>query len=120
VVCSEDGRRLKELARYLGEGTNNEAEYQGLLAALKEAEAMGAEEVEITSDSELMVKQVNGQYRIKAANLQPLAEEAHRRMSSFRSATVRHSHREHPMIQRADLLVNQELDTMEFARRLRR
>lgn len=120
MVCSEDGKRLKELARYLGEGTNNEAEYQGLLAALKEAEAMGAEEVEITSDSELMVRQVNGQYRVKASNLQPMAEEAHRRMSGFRSATVRHSHREHPMIQRADLLVNQELDTMEFARRLRR
>jgi ribonuclease HI len=91
-----------------------------LLAGLKEAESMGAEEVEVTSDSQLMVRQMNGQYRIKAQNLMPLAEEARRRMASFGKARLVHAHREHPMIQRADELVNQALDEMELARRLRK
>lgn len=111
---------MRETARFIGEGTNNEAEYRGLLAAIEEAKALGAEEVELTSDSELMVRQINRQYRIKADNLRPFAEEIWERMSSFRSAEVRHASREHPMIKRADLLVNQELDAMEFARRLRK
>jgi ribonuclease HI len=120
VVCSEDGKRLMETARYIGEGTNNEAEYRGVLAGLEEAKAMGADEIVLTSDSELLVRQVNRQYRIKAANLRPLAEEVWRRMSEFARAELRHVHREHPMISRADLLVNQELDAMAFARKLRR
>lgn len=120
VLCSEDGKRIRELARFIGEGTNNEAEYRGLLAGLEAAEALGTDEVEITSDSELLVRQINGQYRIKAQNLRPLADEALSRMSRFEKAALRHASREHPMIQRADLLVNQELDAMELARKLRK
>jgi ribonuclease HI len=120
VICSEDGKILHEHARFLGVGTNNEAEYKAMVAGLEEVRRMGAEEVDITSDSELMVKQVNGQYRMKAENLRPLFEHVKALMSSFRTAQMKHARREHPMIVRADALLNQELDDMEFARKLRK
>jgi ribonuclease HI len=111
---------LKELARFIGLGTNNEAEYRGMLAALEEGETLGADELEIISDSELMVRQINRQYRIKAENLRPMVEEVWYKMSRFKSVEVRHAPREHPIIQRADMLVNQELDMMAFAQKLRK
>jgi ribonuclease HI len=76
--------------------------------------------VEITSDSELMVRQINGQYRMKAENLRPLLEQVLSLMAMFKSARVLHARREHPMIARADALLNQELDDMELARKLRK
>jgi ribonuclease HI len=111
---------MKELARYIGLGTNNEAEYKGMLAALEEGERLGADELEITSDSELMVKQINRLYRVKAENLRPLVEEVWQRMSCFKKVEIMHVPREHPMIQRADMLLNQELDMMAFAQKLRK
>lgn len=111
---------MKELARFIGLGTNNEAEYRGMLAALEEGETLGADELEIISDSELMVRQINRQYRIKAENLRPMVEEVWYKMSRFKSVEVGHAPREHPMIQRADMLVNQELDMMAFAQKLRK
>jgi ribonuclease HI len=120
VICSEDGKVLHEHARFIGVGTNNEAEYKAMVAGLEEVRRMGADDVEITSDSELMVKQVNGQYRMKAENLRPLLEQVRDLMSSFQTARMNHARREHPMIVRADALLNQELDDMEFARRLRK
>jgi len=120
IICSTDGRRLKEVARFIGTGTNNEAEYRGMLAALEEGKAMGAKELEITSDSELMVKQINRQYRVKAKNLQPMVEEVWHRMSWFERVVVKHAPRENPMIQRADFLLNEELDMMAFAAKLRK
>jgi ribonuclease HI len=109
---------LKEKARFIGLGTNNEAEYRGMLAALEEGRAMGAEELEITSDSELMVRQINRQYRVKAENLRPMVEEVWQKMADFKDVRLRHAPREHPLIQRADELVNQELDMMAFAKKL--
>ncbi len=91
-----------------------------MLAALEEGKSLGAEEVEVTSDSELMVRQINRRYRVKAENLMPLVDEVWRRMSCFRKVEIRHAPREHPMIQRADMLLNQELDMMAFARKLRK
>ncbi len=91
-----------------------------MLAALEEGEGLGADEVEITSDSELMVRQINRQYRVKAENLMPLVDEVWRRISCFNKVEIRHAPREHPMIQRADMLLNQELDMMAFARKLRK
>ena len=111
---------MKEVARFIGTGTNNEAEYRGMLAALEEGKAMGAKELEITSDSELMVKQINRQYRVKAKNLQPMVEEVWHRMSWFERVVVKHAPRENPMIQRADFLLNEELDMMAFAAKLRK
>jgi len=120
VICSHDGKVLHEHARFIGVATNNEAEYKAMVAGLEEVKRLGADEVDVTSDSELMVRQVNGQYRMKAENLRPLLEQVKGLMSSFRSANMTHAHREHPMIARADALLNRELDDMEFARKLRR
>lgn len=119
VICSETGEKILEFSRFLGERTNNEAEYHGLLAALEEAKKMGADEVEIISDSELMIKQLTGKYRIKSENLLPLAKRAKDLMGEFKSVELSHSRRDHPLIRKADRLVNEELDAMQFARRLR-
>ncbi len=112
VVTDEDGKILREHGRYLGKMTNNEAEYSGAIAALKEAEDLGASEVEVISDSEVMVRQVNGQYRCKAPNLQPFLSELQERMSRFKHVTFRNVRREHPMVARADELLNREQDIM--------
>ncbi|MBI0583699.1 MAG: ribonuclease HI family protein [Methanomassiliicoccus sp.] len=112
VITSEDGKVVKEYGRYLGKMTNNEAEYSGAIAGLKEARAMGADEVEVISDSEVLVRQVNGVYRCKASNLQPFLKEVQDLAAGFRKATFRNVPREHPMVSRADLLLNQEQDVM--------
>jgi ribonuclease HI len=110
VITDEQGRVIREYGRYLGTMTNNEAEYNGAIAALKEAEALGADEVEIISDSEVMVRQVNGQYQCRAANLQPFLKEVRERMARFDKVTFRNVRREHPLVARADELLNQEQD----------
>lgn len=110
LVCSIDGNVLRQGAKFLGVMTNNEAEYLGLLAALQVARQMEGDEVIVTMDSELVVKQVRGEYRMKAANLAPLLEEVRKLSQEFRSFQIRHVRREDPMISRADALVNQELD----------
>lgn len=103
---------LKQYARYIGVGTNNVAEYLGAINGLKEAKGMGADEVEMVMDSELVVKHVNGQYSCKAANLQPLLAEVRAAMRDFKHAAFRHVPRENPMVSRADSLLNDELDIM--------
>jgi ribonuclease HI len=120
VIHSDDDRKLTEFGQYVGVGTNNEAEYMGLLAALGEAKRLGADEVEIASDSELMVKQLLGMYRVKAENLRPLFDETRKRLATFVHFSIRHVRRDHPVIARADEIVNRELDDMELARSLRK
>ncbi|HXZ23887.1 MAG TPA: ribonuclease HI family protein [Methanomassiliicoccales archaeon] len=120
VLANEEGKVLKQTARFLGEGTNNEAEYRGLIAGLGLALEIGADEVEVVMDSQLVVHHVDGSYRLKAEHLRPLLEEARTLMKRFRSAKVVFRGRENPMTSRADELVNQELDTMAFARSLRK
>jgi len=120
VLANEDGKVLKQTARFLGEGTNNEAEYRGLIAGLGLALEIGADEVEVVMDSQLVVHHVDGSYRLKAEHLRPLLEEARTLMKRFRSAKVVFRGRENPMTSRADELVNQELDAMAFARSLRK
>lgn len=112
VVVTNGDRVVKEYARYIGRTTNNVAEYQGAIAALKEAMDMGADEVEVVSDSELMVRQVNGQYACRAANLQPYLEEVRKLSGRFRKVTFSNVRRGHPMVSRADALLNQEQDIM--------
>ncbi len=112
VITDESGKVVKEYGRYLGRMTNNEAEYNGAISALKEALALGADEVEVFSDSEVMVRQVNGVYRCKAANLQPFLDEVRALKARFKQATFKNVPREHPMVSRADFLLNQEQDIM--------
>lgn len=108
VVSSEDGTTLQEHGEPIGETTNNVAEYRALLRGLELARALGADEVEAIGDSELIAKQVNGQYKVKHAGLKPLHAEALRALSAFGDWRVRTVPRAQNAA--ADALVNAALD----------
>jgi ribonuclease HI len=107
-VADEAGRPLAELYGYLGRATNNVAEYQALLHALRYALGRGAQRVRVFSDSELVVKQLDGRYRVKHPDMQPLHREASALLRKFEQATVSHVRREQN--KDADRLANRALD----------
>ena len=108
VVTDDDGEELAEKGRYIGEATNNVAEYRGLLLGLELARSLGADEVEVINDSELVARQIGGQYKVKNAALRPLFDEAMAALRGFERWSVRNVPREQNT--RADGLVNQTLD----------
>jgi ribonuclease HI len=108
VVSAADGTVLREAGRYLGETTNNVAEYRAILLGLELAAELGAREVEVINDSELVARQIGGQYRVKHAGLKPLYEQAMSALRRFDAWSVRSVRREGNV--RADALVNQALD----------
>ncbi len=109
VVEFGDGRRPIELCAYIGETTNNVAEYRALLLALEEAGRHAPScDLTVYSDSELLVRQINGEYKVKAAHLRPLHLEAVRRLRAFPAARILHVGREEN--RRADLLANLAID----------
>jgi probable phosphoglycerate mutase len=114
-IENENGELLQELFGGLGIGTNNVAEYNGLLAALKWAVDHGHEEVQIRADSELLVKQMRGEYRVKHPGLQPLAARARLLASQLRRVTFQHVRREQN--KDADRLSNLGMDAAEAALR---
>jgi ribonuclease HI len=107
-----DGRDtvIEEVAIPLGQKTNNEAEYQALIAGLTAAARHGGTQVAVFSDSELVMRQMTGRYRVSSTRLQPLYREATLLASRFRRVTYTSVPREHPMIVRADHLCNETLD----------
>ena len=108
VVRDADGAVLEALGETIGRATNNVAEYRGLLLGLRRARELGAHEVEVVNDSELVAKQVNGVYKVKHAAMKPLHREALEALSAFDVWRVRSV----PRAQNADAdaLVNQALD----------
>jgi len=110
-VEAEDDRPAEELFEPLGSTTNNVAEYRALLLALTRAEEVGAQEVEIFSDSRLLVEQVNGRFRIKAGHLKPLLSDAVTRAKRFRRFSISHVRREQN--KKADRLANLGADASE-------
>ena len=108
VVSDEHGETLDEAAVTLGEATNNVAEYRGLLLGLERAKALGATEVEVVGDSELVAKQIGGTYKVKHPAMKPLYQEAMAALRGFEKWVVRTVPREHNA--RADELVNEALD----------
>jgi ribonuclease HI len=108
VVTGPDGEVLAEEAEYIGEATNNVAEYRALLLGLSLARSLGAREVEVVNDSELVARQIGGQYKVKHAGLKPLWEQAMRELRGFDRWSVRNVPREQN--KRADELVNEALD----------
>jgi len=109
VVC--DGKTvLFEESQYIGIETNNVAEYRGLIAGLGKAIDMNADDVEFTMDSELVIKQMRGEYKVKAANLIELHHDAKSLASALNKVRFVHVKRNNAMITRADSLLNQELD----------
>jgi len=108
VVSTPDGRVLDEAAVTLGRATNNVAEYRALLLGLERAAALGASELEIVNDSELVARQIDGSYKVKNADLRPLHEQAKEALARFERWSIRSV----PRAQNAgaDALVNQALD----------
>lgn len=119
IIFDGSGREVASRSDYLGLGTNNEAEYQGLLNGLKEVLERGGTEVEVFMDSELVVNQLKGRYRVKARNLLPLYEKALHILDGMRSAKVTHVRREDRNIGRADAMLNWVLDQQALAEKLR-
>lgn len=108
VVRAADGTPLVTMGRFLGRATNNAAEYQALILAMEKALELGARRVTIRGDSELIVRQMNGQYRVKNAGLRPLYEEAQALLRQFESASIVHNLRHHNTL--ADRLANLAMD----------
>jgi ribonuclease HI len=108
VLCSSDGEPLDEASELLGETTNNVAEYRALLLGLARARELGASEVEIINDSELIARQLTGDYKVKHASMRPLHREALEALAEFERwsiSSVPRAENAH-----ADALVNEALD----------
>jgi ribonuclease HI len=108
VASTPEGEVVGERSAYLGEQTNNVAEYRAVQLGLELARELGATEVEVVNDSQLVARQIGGQYKVKHAGLKPLFLETMRMLRSFDGWSVRDVRREHNV--RADELVNEELD----------
>jgi probable phosphoglycerate mutase len=107
-IQDQSGAALAELSEFLGIKTNNFAEYSGLLAALGFALENGYRRLRVVSDSELMVKQIKGQYRVNSPDLKPLYEEAKRRIAKLESFQIQHVLRDKN--READRLANLAMD----------
>jgi len=108
VLEAEDGTVLAARGQVIGVATNNVAEYSGLIAGLEQAVESGVSELEVRSDSELMVKQMRGEYRIKNEALRELAATAGRLARRLERVEYRHVRRDDNAL--ADSLVNEALD----------
>jgi ribonuclease HI len=108
IVSKPDGSVIDELGERIGPATNNVAEYRALMRGLERAAALGAREVELVNDSELIAKQLTGAYKVKHPSMKPLFEEARAALSLFDSWRIRTVPRAENA--RADELVNDALD----------
>ena len=108
VLEAEDGTVLDARGEAIGVATNNVAEYSALVAGLGEAAVLGVDDLEVRSDSELMVKQMRGEYRVKNRDLQALFLDASRAARAVGAVSYTHVRREHNEL--ADRLVNEALD----------
>jgi ribonuclease HI len=111
VVQDAGGDVLEERGERIGKATNNVAEYRALLLGIERARELGASELELVGDSELIVRQVKGEYKVKDATLRELHGEVQRALRPFESWSIRHVRRERNA--EADRLVNQVLDSAE-------
>jgi ribonuclease HI len=108
VIEDPEGRVVARLSEYLGRQTNNYAEYKGLLSVLEWALANGAKQLRVVSDSELMVRQMKGRYKVKSPGLRPLWEEAQRLATKLSGFDMRHTLRGGN--KEADRLANAAMD----------
>ncbi len=108
VVTTPEGEPVESVGEAIGRATNNVAEYRALLLGIERARALGASELDLVGDSELVVKQVKGEYRVKDGGLRPLHAEVRRALEPFERWSIRHVRREQNAD--ADALVNETLD----------
>ncbi len=111
LIRDARGEVVASLKKYIGRFTNNVAEYYGLIAAMDYAQSHGVRAIRVESDSELLVKQMRGLYKVKSADLQPLFERAKKMSQAFESFRIDHVYREQN--READALANQALDETE-------
>lgn len=113
VIEDDQGTRLQGLCRYIGVATNNKAEYLALIEGLNAAAAWKPDRLEVFMDSQLVVEQINGRWRIKHAELQPLARQARELIKKFESVTVSYV----PRVKNkgADALANRAIDEYKAA-----
>jgi len=114
VILDPFGQASVQNLEYLGQATNNVAEYRALLLGLQMARNLGIKRIRVNSDSELLVRQLNGSYRVKKPHLLPLWQEAQRELQHFMAHEVNHVPRE--LNREADRLANQAIDQRTPAR----
>jgi ribonuclease HI len=111
TLKDEKAQTVASISEAIGQTTNNQAEYRALIAGLKKALSLGAKQVEVRSDSELIVRQMLGIYRVKKEELKPLHEEARKLAGSFTGFRIKSVPREEN--KEADKLANQALDSIQ-------
>ena len=114
IIYDPRGQVQTQVSLYLGETTNNVAEYQALILGLKEAARLEVRRLQVFADSQLLVRQLNGQYRVKAPHLLPFWRAAREALQKFESYTISHVPRAEN--RQADELANQAIDQKEPAR----
>ncbi len=107
TIKDEQGKLIACISQRIDRTTNNQAEYRAVIAALEEATRLGARQVELNSDSELVVRQIKGEYRVKKATLKPLYQRVKQLQSRLESLTVNHIPRQQNI--EADRLANRAL-----------
>ncbi len=108
AIYNEKKELISEVSEYLGETTNNQAEYRAVIAAFKKAAELKAEEIDFFLDSELVVRQLNRQYKVKNKDLAPLFLIIHNTVLSYKKVTFTHIRREENKY--ADMLANRAMD----------
>ena len=108
VILDDKKNLIAEISEYIGETTNNQAEYRAVVAAIKKAKELGAMEIQFYLDSQLVVEQLNGNYKVKNKGLQPLFVSVYNDSLSFKKVTYSHIPREQN--KEADKLANMAMD----------
>jgi len=108
TIKDKRGKLITFISQRIGRATNNQAEYRAIIAALEEAIRLGAKQVDIKMDSELVVKQINGEYRVKKATLKPLYQQVKQLQGSLEGFAITHILRQQNI--EADKLANKALD----------
>ena len=116
IVVTENGKVIHEHSEYLGINTNNYAEYRGLIAGIVKALELKAEEVEFIMDSELVIKQMNGEYKVKSENISGLHDDAVALSSQIPKVRFTHVRRSNEFVSRADALLNRQMDVSSGSR----
>ncbi len=112
ILIFQEGKLLKRHGEYIGPATNNQAEYTAVIKALELAHSQGAKEIKLYSDSELVCRQLKGEYKVKNALLKPLFEKT-KALEKGLKVTYASVSRENPVLKMADRLVNDLLDSQE-------
>jgi ribonuclease HI len=107
TIKDEQGKLIARISQRIGQATNNQAEYKAVIAALEQATRLGAKHIDVSSDSQLVVRQINGEYRVKKAALKPLYQQVKKLQSLLDSFTITHIPRQQN--QEADNLANMAL-----------